>query len=75
MGELQSLKAAQSSLAQAAGAGPREMRNGLMSGQVRDDARFEFEPGTASNQLASPMSVKGIHQIDEKFDAAASISL
>jgi hypothetical protein len=62
-------KAAQSSPAQAAGGGA--MPNGLRSGDIRDDVRFEFERANGSNQLAKPMSVEEMRQFYEKFDAAA----
>ena len=67
-------KAAQSSPAQAAGAGHGEMLNGLTSGEVRDDVRFEFERANSSNQQARPMSVEEMRQFYEKFDAVAPIS-
>ena len=67
-------KAAQSSPAQAAGAGHGEMLNGLTSGEVRDDGRFEFERANSSNQQARPMSVEEMRQFYEKFDAVAPIS-
>ena len=67
-------KAAQSSPAQAAGAGRGEMLNGLKSGEVRDDVRFEFERANSSNQQARPMSVEEMRQFYEKFDAVAPIS-
>ena len=64
-------KASQGSPAQAAGAGHGEMLNGLKSGEVRDDVRFEFERANGSNQLAKPMSVEEMRQFYEKFDAVA----
>ena len=67
-------KAAQSSPAQGAGAGHGEMLNGLTSGEVRDDVRFEFERANSSNQQARPMSVEEMRQFYEKFDAVAPIS-
>jgi hypothetical protein len=67
-------KAAQSSPAQAAGTGHGEMLNGLTSGEVRDDVRFEFERANSSNQQARPMSVEEMRQFYEKFDAVAPIS-
>ena len=64
-------KASQSSPAQAAGADHGETLNGLKSGEVRDDVRFEFERASGSNQLAKPMSVEEMRQFYEKFDAVA----
>lgn len=67
-------KAAQKSPAQVAGAGQGEMLNGLKSGEVRDDVRFEFERANSSNLQVKPMSVEEMRQFYEKFDGVAPLS-
>ena len=61
-------KAAQSAPAQKGGQGGGDMLDGLMPGQLREDARFEFERASNSNEPAKRMSVQEMRQFYENFD-------
>jgi hypothetical protein len=62
-------KAAQSAPAKIGSSEAGVMLNGLKPGQLREDARFEFERATGSNEPAKRMSVEEMRQFYEKFDA------
>jgi hypothetical protein len=62
-------KAAQSAPAKIDSSQAGVMLNGLKPGQLREDARFEFERATGSNEPAKRMSVEEMRQFYEKFDA------
>ena len=61
-------KAAQSVPAQNGSQGGGDMLDGLKPGQLREDARFEFERASRSNEPAKRMSVEEMRQFYEKFD-------
>ena len=44
------------------------MLNGLMPGQLREDAQFEFDRASSSNEPAKRMSVQEMRQFYENFD-------
>jgi hypothetical protein len=44
------------------------MLDGLKPGQLREDARFEFDRASQSKEPAKRMSVEEMRQFYEKFD-------
>ena len=44
------------------------MLNGLKPGQLRQDARFELERASKSNEQSKRMSVEEMRQFYEQFD-------
>ena len=61
-------KAAQSAPAQNGSQGGGDTLDGLMPGQLREDARFEFDRASQSKEPAKRMSVEEMRQFYEKFD-------